>query len=142
MTSKRSLAVAALAGFLLLSAAAGAESPATTTLAGAFSAVAADGTEVTYTFTADGQVNWTLSDEGFTQQFPDGIDGDYKIVPKEPHWTIDISNFNHPMFQGVAFLGILEVLDKNSFRMEGAPSRSGDRLQAFSEEALVFTRSE
>jgi hypothetical protein len=102
------------------------------------------GEKVSYNFTKDGKITWFVDEPGFKQQAPKGLAAKYKISVAKPHWKLDIHEFEHPMFKGVTFFAIIEILDENSFRMMGAPDRNGDvtkRPQAFDNETITFTRS-
>ena len=99
---------------------------------------AKDGTEVKYTFTKDGCVTWYVGEENFKKAFPNGLKAKYAIRIVKPYAEIDIFDFEAEQFKKVRFLGIIEVLDARSFKMEGQPNLHGERPKTFTEEAIVF----
>lgn len=105
------------------------------TLNGRWSGNAIDDTKVTYEFTTDGSVKWLVEEENFKKLCPNGLSGKYKIRIADPIWEIDITDFDHPRFKGISFLGILTVSDANTFRLEGRP---GQRPKEFGKEATIF----
>lgn len=109
------------------------------TLSGEWRGVAPDETVMSYTFEEPDKVVWRVEEEGFRQAFPDGLTAKYVIRKGEPFMEIDMYDFEHPNFEGIRFLGILEIVDDLTFKMEGTPSHEGDRPETFSEEAIVFT---
>ena len=111
------------------------------TIQGRWSGSAKDGSEISYSFTKDGDVTWYVVDENSKPAFPKGLVGKYKITIAKPYWKIDIHKFEHPMFKDVTFMGIFEVLGEKSFRLEGVPSKPsnrGKRPQKFTDEAITF----
>jgi hypothetical protein len=105
------------------------------TFVGSWVAEAPDGTKVSYEFTKEGAVIWRVEDEGFEQLAPDGLKGKYRVRVADPVWQIDITDFEHPEFKPFKFLGIIEILGEERFRMEGEPGR---RPKSFGEGSLVF----
>ena len=111
------------------------------TIQGRWSGSAKDGTEISYSFTKNGDVTWHVEEENFKRAFPKGLAGKYKISIAKPYWRIDIHKFEHAMFKDVTFMGILEVLGEKSFRMEGVPSKPSNRRKRphkFTDEAVTF----
>jgi hypothetical protein len=105
------------------------------TLQGKWVGSARDGTKVTYDFDKDGSITWYVDEENFTKMAPKGLKGKYKIQVADPVWQVDITDFDHPQFKQIAFLGIIEIVDAKSFRMEGRPNQ---RPKEFGPAAVVF----
>jgi hypothetical protein len=111
------------------------------TLSGDWSGTAVDGTEVSYSFSKDGRMTWRVKEREFMRAFPEGLKGEYELRPGKPLCEIDIYNFNDPGFKAIRFLGILEIIDGQTFKMEGRPAHQGPRLAKFSSEAAVLRGS-
>lgn len=110
---------------------------------GKWSGKAPDGTEISYVFTKDGQLTWFVDEINFKKTFPKGLVGKYKILVAKPYTQIDISNFEHPAFKSFTYLGIIENIDKHSFRMEAVPShpmRQNKRPDKFTKSAVIFQK--
>ena len=105
------------------------------TLNGRWSGNALDETKITYEFTPDGSVTWFVEEENFKKLCPRGLSGHYKIRIADPVWEIDITDFEHPRFKGISFLGLVSVIDAKSFQLEGRP---GQRPKEFGKEATIF----
>ena len=105
------------------------------TLEGKWVGSAADGTTVAFDFGKDGSITWFVEKENFKNIAPKGLTGKYKIRVADPVWQLDITDFDHPKFKQFKFLGIIDVTDARSFRMEGRP---GQRPKKFGTEAVVF----
>lgn len=111
---------------------------------GRWSGIAKDGTKINYSFKKDGQVTWQVGEKNFKKTFPNGLTGKYKITTAKPYSEIDISEFKHPVFKDFKYLGIVEVIDKGKFRMEGFPSRPGKqakRPNKFTKAAIIFKKN-
>ena len=109
-------------------------------LVGKWLAVSTDGSEVTFTFKADGEGVWQV-EEKKKKRPPMLFKGEYSITQARPFWKLDITKFDHPKLKGATFYGIIEILDKNSFRLEGSPSKPDspeDRPAKFTDQALTF----
>lgn len=112
---------------------------------GHWSGKATDGTEISYFFTKDGKVTWYVGEKNFKKAFPSGLVGKYKITTAKPYSEIDISEFKHPIFKDFTYSGILEIIDKKNFRMEGVPShlkKQTKRPKKFSKAAIIFQKSD
>jgi hypothetical protein len=105
---------------------------------GDWNATAPDATEVSYTFSKDGTVIWHVKDENFTRLWPKGLKAKYQVSVAEPLWQIDMFEFDAAQFKGVRLKGIIQIMDDQTFKMEGQPSPRGDRPKAFGKETLVF----
>jgi len=107
-------------------------------LSGDWSGTAWDGTEVSYSFSKDGSVVWRVKEKEFMQDFLEGLKAKYQVRAGNPLCEIDMYDFKDPRFMGIRFLGIFEVADGKSFKLEGSPSNQGERPKEFSKEAIVF----
>jgi hypothetical protein len=111
-------------------------------LVGTWSGKAKDGTQVTYRFHKDGSVLWLVDEPNFKRQAPSGLRAKYTVRPKSPLWEIDIHDFEHAGFKNVSFHGILQPLEKNKVKIEGQPTNRGKRPQSFSDEAVIFSKTD
>ena len=110
-------------------------------LVGAWVGKAADATECRYVFNADGSVINLVESEGFKQWFgPLGVKAKYKFSEKSSLWELDIYDFENFQLAGITFFGIVEPMDKQTFKMQGMPSNHGGRPGSFNEEAIIFTK--
>ncbi len=107
---------------------------------GTWVGTAPDGSIIKYTFTKDRGVIWKVSEKSFSKMFPNGLRGKYTISVKKPIATIDISAFKHPVFKEITFLGIFQLIDAKTMRLQGLPNTAGPRLTRFNNQAILFKR--
>jgi len=107
---------------------------------GTWIGTAPDGSIIEYTFTKDHKVLWKVSEKSFSKVFPKGLRGKYIISHKKPISTIDISEFKHPIFREITFLGIFQLIDAHTMRLQGLPNTAGPRLTQFNNQAILFKR--
>jgi hypothetical protein len=111
-------------------------------LAGDWRGMAPDRTEVSYSFAKQGTVVWRVKEKGFLRAFSEGLRAKYEVRVGKPICEIDLYDFSDPQFKGIRFRGILEIIDAQTFKMEGTPSNRGERPKEFSKEAMVFRASQ
>ena len=111
------------------------------TLSGDWSGTAPDGTEVSYSFSKPGTVIWRVKEEKFTRAWPEGLKAKYQVTVGKPLYAIDIYDFSDPKFKDIRFRGILEVIDGQSFKMEGAPTKGGRGQRSSPSKPLCFGRA-
>jgi hypothetical protein len=115
--------------------------PATADIAGLWKGAAPDGSEVSYEFSKDGKVNWTVGNRG-------AMSGKYEVTRKDNLTRIDLFDFESPRLAGLRFLGIAEVTgDKMKFffvASKDGKNRDGTPAihpKEFPADALLLTKS-
>lgn len=100
--------------------------------------------ELSFAFTKTGQVTYKINDQKFKQTFPNGFVGKYKIVAGKPYSKIDITDFNNTPFKEMKLLGMFEVIDQNSIKIEFLRILAGQspkRLKKFTKDAVVLKKA-
>jgi len=105
-------------------------------LIGEWRGKAPNGKNVTLVFDAYGSVLWTVESE----QYEVEPWARYVVRTTWPYWEIDIFDFARLAIRDITFLGILQPLAKNEFKMQGTPSNHGGRPIDFDGEAIVFAK--
>ena len=105
---------------------------------GTWEGKARDGTVLQYTFTKAGLVTWIVKHPKFKQAFPKGLTGKFKVTILKPYAHLDITDFDSPQFKGFKFLGIFQIINKKSFKLEAARNPAGPRIKYFTPDAIEF----
>ena len=100
-----------------------------------------DGIKVKFRFQKDGSVVWFGYDPESEREFPPGVRAKYSVRGKSPLWEIDFQDFEEACVKSLTIQGILQPLEKGKFKMEW-PNCSRKRPGSFSEEAIIFTKTD
>ena len=112
-----------------------------TGIQGHWRGIAPDKSNIEYTFSADGQVVWTVGKHSIHAKF--------KTKHEAKLTQIDIFEFEQPQLEGFSFLGIAEIT-KSKMKFYGIPSSVGKspdgrtvtRPTAFGNDTIIFNRVE